>query len=44
MSTSRTSPTHLQPRVMAYPTSLTGVKAPPAPAGYIENPWEWRWQ
>jgi len=37
-------PTHLQPRVMAFPTNLAGVKEPPAPAGYIENPWEWRWQ
>jgi peptide/nickel transport system substrate-binding protein len=37
-------PTHLQPRVMAYPTNLIGVKEPPAPAGYIANPWEWRWQ
>jgi peptide/nickel transport system substrate-binding protein len=37
-------PTHLQPRVMAYPKGFVGIKEPPTPAGYIVNPWEWRWQ
>src|SRR5687768_14476645 len=38
------TPTHLQPRVMAYPARFSGIKEPPTPAGYIINPWEWRWQ
>jgi len=35
-------PTHLQPRVMAYPTGITGVKHPQTGV-YIMSPWEWRW-
>jgi peptide/nickel transport system substrate-binding protein len=37
-------PTHLQPRVMAHPQNLAGIKDPLTPAGYIANPWLWRWQ
>jgi peptide/nickel transport system substrate-binding protein len=36
-------PTHVQPRVMAAPARFTGIKEPATPAGYIVNPWEWRW-
>jgi peptide/nickel transport system substrate-binding protein len=36
-------PTHLQPRVIAYPSGMTGVK-PPQTGTYIMSPWEWHWR
>jgi hypothetical protein len=38
------TPTHLQPRPLAYRNGLTGPKESPDGGGaFLWNVWEWRW-